>query len=550
MPLNPNEQPPGDSSPRITLSLSRDTLLLIGAMLFLAVAILLAVIFPRGAGTPSTGAPTAPPTSTAGEIGRATPETILPAPTTQELPLATPQAPYPDPGQVLGSAPTSESALAATPDPLRPTDALGATTPTDAGFSSQATAYPVPLTTVAPMDDLAATATAAASGVPLAPTLVPALLTPVTQPTFTAPTAAGDPPTATPVPPTAAPATPAGPSPTPQPRPTRAPTAVPIDQVRGTTYWRADRGPISVSRDVLVVSGASLIIEPGAEVRLAPGVSIFVDGQLYALGQPGSPVRFIGRDRPRWEGVFGRAGSTIVLENIEVSGGGAGGTLIASEGGSLAIRGGRLRDNGGHVRAIGSSVEVRDTEIAGNDMPYGSPLDIIYTGGGTVTLTGNRVGGNRLAPGVPPARIGSQSPFDTLTLDVQRNLLIGQDGPNLTLETNGPLRGNVVCNTFAGGLNGLSVRSTLPQTPGLPDLVVRNNAIESHTPPILPIYLDFGIGRGATSEVALDMRENWWESDTGPYEPSRHADGRGEAVGDNIEFAPWLQARPECAPRQ
>jgi len=79
---------------------------------------------------------------------------------------------------------------------------------------------------------------------------------------------------------------------------------------------------------------------------------------------------------------------------------------------------------------------------------------------------------------------------------------------------------------------------------------VRDNATEKHTPPIIPEYLRYGIGRGATSEIALDMRSNWWGSALGPYEPDRHADGRGEAVGDNIEFAPWLTERPACAPIQ
>jgi hypothetical protein len=274
-----------------------------------------------------------------------------------------------------------------------------------------------------------------------------------------------------------------------------------------------------------------------------------VDGQLYALGQPGRTVRIVGQAPPRWEGLFGRGGSNIVLENVEISGGGAGGTLLSSEGGNLAIRGGRLRDNGGHIRVIASNLEVRDTEIAGNDMPYGAPLDVTFNRGGAATLTGNRIGGNRMAPGVPPVQITSLSPQDTVTLDIQRNLLVGQDGPNLTLTTNGPLHGNVICNALLAGANGLSVRGSLLQTPGLTELTVRDNAIENHTPPILPIYLDFGIGRGATSAVALNMQNNWWESDTGPYEPDRHADGRGEAVGDNIEFAPWLRARPECAPR-
>ncbi|MBC8160772.1 MAG: hypothetical protein H7Z42_06085, partial [Roseiflexaceae bacterium] len=42
---------------------------------------------------------------------------------------------------------------------------------------------------------------------------------------------------------------------------------------------------------------------------------------------------------------------------------------------------------------------------------------------------------------------------------------------------------------------------------------------------------------------------NYWNSALGPYHPELYADGRGEAVGANIDFAPWLAERPACAPR-
>jgi hypothetical protein len=299
-----------------------------------------------------------------------------------------------------------------------------------------------------------------------------------------------------------------------------------------------------------VASGAGLIIEPGVEVRIPPGIALYVDGRLYALGQADRPVRFTGASLPRWEGIFGRPGSDIVLEHVEVRGGGAGGTVLASDHGGLTIRSSRIVDNGGHVRVAGRGFELRDSEITGNDLPYGAAVEIVYENGGTATLIGNRIGGNRMAFGSPNVRITNLSPNDTVILDVQRNLLVGQDGPNLTLETNGLLQGSIVCNGLIGGSNGLSLRSTLPQAPGLPQLTIRDNAIEKHTPPIIPIYLQRGIGRGATSDVAIDMRGNWWGAAEGPYEPDRHADGRGDAPGDLVQFDPWLTERPPCAPAQ
>jgi hypothetical protein len=209
----------------------------------------------------------------------------------------------------------------------------------------------------------------------------------------------------------------------------------------------------------------------------------------------------------------------------------------------------RINDNGGHLQVSDSRLEMRDSEIAGNDMPYGAALDASYLGGGIVIMTNNRIGGNRQQAGSPPVLLNNLSAFETLNLDLQGNLLVGKDAPDLVLFTNGPLQGGLTCNALIGGTNGLSIRSEAPQVPELA-LNVRDNATEKHTPPIIPVYLTYGIGRGATSEIALDMRNNWWGSSLGPYEPERHADGRGEAVGDNIEFAPWLTTRPACAPVQ
>ncbi len=133
--------------------------------------------------------------------------------------------------------------------------------------------------------------------------------------------------------------------------------------------------------------------------------------------------------------------------------------------------------------------------------------------------------------------------------------MLFQDGPflgglDVTLPNAGPFLGAMTCNALMSGANGLSVRSNTTQVPRL-NLNVRDNAIEDHSPPIVPIYTQpyNGIGRGATSEILIDMTGNWWGSPAGPYEPDRHADGRGDAVGDMIIFDPWLPERPVCAPK-
>jgi hypothetical protein len=411
---------------------------------------------------------------------------------------------------------------------------------TPGGSVAQTTAYPGPATPTVVDEELeltplldetpTATATAQPAVVAAAPTATSTQRPPraTTQP-------AGGADAATPRPRT--------------PTATPAPSAPPVDVIRGNVRWTAAQSPILVRRDLHLAPGATLIIEPGVEVRLAPAVSFFVEGTLYALGTPDQRIRFVGSEGQRWEGIFGRPGSNIALEHTEIRGGGNGGTVLTSEGGNLVLHNAHVNENGGHIQVNDSRLEMRDSEIAGNDMPYGSALEATYGGGGFVILTGNRIGGNRLQPGTAPARISNQSTFDTLNLDIQGNLLVGTQGPDLTLFTNGPIQGGLTCNALVGGTNGLSLRSETPQVPGFA-LNVRDNALEKHTPPIIPEYLTYGIGRGATSEIALDMRNNWWGNPLGPYEPDRHADGRGEAVGDNIEFSPWQDTRPACAPSQ
>jgi len=548
--LEPNDnQPGGQSSRTVTIHLTRDTLLLIAALAFLAVAILLAVIFPSASSsTPnpsSTGVAqsgTSPPdgrATTAAIAGASTPNTS--GPINAEPDAAVGPANYPAPNSEAAQLDLSPmpSAVAGAPifDPNRTVETTG-------GLLAQAsTDYPAPETTTTATAPAIVPTANIRTVVTRTPALFPAAATSAASPEVS-PTAQTTIAQLSPTPPpTRLPPTPRPPTAIP------SPTPIPVDLLRGNIRWTAARSPIRLSRDQELAPGATLTIEPGVEVRLAPGVSFFVEGTLSALGTADRPIRFVANERQRWEGLFGRPGSNIALEYTEIHGGGAGGTLLTSDGGNLVLHHARINDNGGHIQVSDSRLEMRDSEIAGNDMPYGAALDASYLGGGIVIMTNNRIGGNRQQAGSPPVLLNNQSAFETLNLDLQGNLLVGNDAPDLVLFTNGPLQGDLTCNALIGGTNGLSLRGETPQVPGFA-LNVRDNASEKHTPPIIPIYLKYGIGRGATSEIALDMRDNWWGSSVGPYEPDRHADGRGEAVGDNIEFAPWLTARPACAPVQ
>jgi hypothetical protein len=329
------------------------------------------------------------------------------------------------------------------------------------------------------------------------------------------------------------------------------PTPVPlVDEIIGEQRWTPGDSPIVLGRDLVVPAGTTLVIEAGVDVLLNPDVAINVTGgELLALGQPGQPVRFVANGPPgaRWEAIYGLEDSLIVLEFTEIAGGGAGGTVLASEEGELSIRDSQIYGNGGTLVITDSKLDMRNTEIAGNDMPFGGALNATYTFGNFVTLINNRIGGNNLFAEAAGVDITNLSTFSGVILDVQGNLFRGGVN-NLRIATNGPVEGLIACNALIGDNAGLGLRSQQPQLP-MPNLVIENNFIAEHTPAITPTYLEFGIGRGAISEVLVDMRNNWWGDESGPYHPEENPEGRGEAVGVNITFDPWLRAPPPCAPQ-
>ena len=166
------------------------------------------------------------------------------------------------------------------------------------------------------------------------------------------------------------------------------------------------------------------------------------------------------------KGCLGAQAAILRWSTPSIHGGGAGGTLLTSESGNLVLHHAQVNDNGGHIQVNDSRLEMRDSEIAGNDMPYGAALDASYLGGGIVIMTNNRIGGNRQQAGSPPVSLSNLNAFETLNLDLQGNLLVGNNAPDLVLFTNGPLQGGLTCNALIGGTNGLSIRSEAPQVPG------------------------------------------------------------------------------------
>jgi hypothetical protein len=542
---------------------SRDSMLLAGALGALMLAVVVALFIPTGSDE-----------NTDGPVGQATLGTLVPTqpnPSGDEEPLIPTMSGndgngypepsgdggngypepsgdgsngYPEPsdsGQQANSQPTGDPLEAGTPtaSPTSEGDFTLDETNEPNATPTEASGYPAP--GEAPTTDVVrVTNTVDASQ----PTEMP---TETMMPSETPALLATDPP-----PPTQdiprEPTNTRAPTNTPTRTNTPAPTTPPIDIVRGSQTWMAANGPIVVTRDIAIPRGSTLTIEPGTEVRLGPGVSIFVDGTLNSAGRPDAPVVITSLTGQRWEGIFGNARSNITLDTTYISEGGSGGTVLTSDDAQILIRGSRFNNNGGTIYVNDSRFEMRDSEIAGNDMPFGSSLNLSYEFGNFVTMIGNRISGNRIDETAANVRIANTTPYDTLNLDIQGNYIVGGGGGNLLITTDGPIQGQLLCNTLRNDTIGLELRTETKQIPGF-NLLVRNNFFDDHTPSIVPDYLRYGIGRAAASEVVLDMRENWWGDASGPYHPESNPQGRGEAVGTNIDYSNWLRTPPSCAPQ-
>jgi len=303
---------------------------------------------------------------------------------------------------------------------------------------------------------------------------------------------------------------------------------------------------------MLVVRGTTLTIDPGAVVRMAPGVSLIVQGTLNATGSDTNRILFINNEpNTWWESLVAEAGGQITLDHTDLIGGGSGGKVVQSTSSSLMIQNATMTKSSGQIWALNSTVQLLSSEITANHMPYGAAIELTYTkidpNGVSVTVSDNRIHDNGLSAGSAPLKVVNNTTDGVVTLMINNTLFSGQSGPDLEIVTDGQLDGDLWCNTFTGGSNGLSVRTEHGSPTLSPILKIHNNVIEKHTPPNNPVYQQLKIGRGASSDLSIDMSANWWGNAAGPYSPDRNTTGKGEAVGVNIVFASWMTERPGCA---
>lgn len=113
--------------------------------------------------------------------------------------------------------------------------------------------------------------------------------------------------------------------------PTNGPTIHTGGDVADGEVWTADGSPHIVEWDVRVRAGATLTIEPCAEVLIAKGKHITVafpgtpnTGTLVAEGTAKRPITIRGKDGERWASLMVRAPGTARLAHVRFLDGGGG----------------------------------------------------------------------------------------------------------------------------------------------------------------------------------------------------------------------------------
>lgn len=323
---------------------------------------------------------------------------------------------------------------------------------------------------------------------------------------------------------------------TPAPTNTATPVPHPIEVLKGNVSWSGDK---TVSKDVLVSAGAVLTIEPGTTVRFGTGISLYVDGKLQALGRGDAPVRLTAARLP-WGGVFVRPNGDALLVSTIITNGGAAATVLYAEQANLTMRDVTMNSNIGQIRLSDAVTIIQQSVIRDNSLAYGAMIDASIDAGGSITIENSRIGPNSQVDGTSAVAILAPNAQSTVNLSLSGSVFTSSSGANLLLNSAVPVNGNIQCNTFVDGTIGVQIRSSLPQVPGI-GVALRNNAIERHS-------AKYNTARGMTSDVAVDAKENWWNSASGPYDPLRYRAGRGESVGTTVVADKWLTVRPACAP--
>lgn len=331
----------------------------------------------------------------------------------------------------------------------------------------------------------------------------------------------------------------------------------------GLTAWTAsgpDGGYYDISSDLVIPSGATLVLLPEAKLRFKSGLKLIVQagGELRIEGQVDKLVRLLPKDPAYWRGIQVLSGGTATLEYARIQWVSNG--IEVFSGGALTLADSSVEsfDFKAIVVRAGGTADIQRCEIHNDDgssyIPvyprYGvyieGPSDVLVadcrmrkiarTGifiesGATAVISGNEIGPDPANP--DPVRMfyaietfADAEIVNNHLFGVSRGLTIGGGSPNV-------LQNLIAENNTAIRLKGGSphvAENTLGNLSGVGGTT---------------IWVDGGVGAGQI----LDFENNYWvttspttvTTNTGQIVAMLHDFNRNSNLA-TVDFSPFLDA--------
>jgi hypothetical protein len=193
--------------------------------------------------------------------------------------------------------------------------------------------------------------------------------------------------------------------------------------VSASETWRAVDGPHTVASSVTINAGATLTVEPCAELLLSPGASVIVNGNLVAEGTATTPIS-LGAEHPAqpWGFLQVFAPGTVSLAYASVSGGGGEST---NAWGMIEARGDQLQPAQEILKL--DHVSVTDSADYGISLRAGAAFT---RDSGDVRVSGSKRAPLRINP-----RLASNVPSGSYTGNAEDAIVVATDAyGDVTLE--------------------------------------------------------------------------------------------------------------------
>ena len=326
------------------------------------------------------------------------------------------------------------------------------------------------------------------------------------------------------------------------------------------TVWSLVDSPFIVSKNVTILSNATLTIEPGVEIRFGGPFGVIVSGTLKADGATRA-IRFTVNDEvlsaKDWNGlVFSGASESLLyncliehaynaitvtngdlrIDTCEIRSCSAEGILATNA--LLTVSQSNITNCGGNgINATSSTLSLANSKIVGNTIN-----GIAVTGAGNVNIQGNTIIGN----GNGIFLTGNHTSGVTIT----GNVISANTQAGISIKCASHSNINIMDNTVSSNNIGFQI-STLASTHIEDNSVSFNNVgfyyeTGSHTATRNDIVenqkgMDIAIGNSGP----INAEQNYWGSSSGPYHYTLNPEGSGNPVGGNgasIDFIFFLTA--------